>query len=589
MKLPLAGALVLLGAATAALPPGYWPAERTGPILEQTQTLRLAPDLAGLTAGEAQAVAKLLQVGQLFQEVYEASRHHQARSALKALTALDRARGGSRETQDLLGLYRSNQGPIAITLENQREPFLRVDPVVPGKNVYPWGMAKDELEGYLAAHPDERTALLDARTVVRPATAASLSADLAALARHPVLHGLHPGLRSRLQGRRPGSGLYSVPYAVAYADAFVKAARLLWEAADAVEKDDEELARYLRNRGRDLLSNDYESGDASWVSGRFKRLNAQVGAYETYDDELMGVKAFHAVSVLLRNERESAELSSAIQGLQALEDSLPYGAHKKVREDIPVGVYDVIADFGQARGTNTATILPNDALMARRYGRTILLRANIMRHPDLFAETRAVWEAAVAPPFAGDLQADGGFYRTLWHEIGHYLGVDRDKQGRDLASALQENADLLEEMKSDLVSLFVARDLHARGYYDDARLKSLYAAGIRRSLNTVRPRREQPYQTMQLIQFNWFLERGVLSFSPGQGTLAVHYERYHDVVAALLKEALALQHGGDKAAADRFIDRYTRWEPGTHEALAARMRNAQRYRFRIVRYAALGE
>ena len=33
-----------------------------------------------------------------------------------------------------------------------------------------------------------------------------------------------------------------------------------------------------------------------------------------------------------------------------------------IREDIPVGVYDVIADFGQSRGGNTASILPNEAL-----------------------------------------------------------------------------------------------------------------------------------------------------------------------------------------------------------------------------------
>ena len=57
-------------------------------------------------------------------------------------------------------------------------------------------------------------------------------------------------------------------------------------AADAVEADDAEFAGYLRNRGRDLLSNDYESGDAAWVTGRFGRLNAQIGTYETYDDAL---------------------------------------------------------------------------------------------------------------------------------------------------------------------------------------------------------------------------------------------------------------------------------------------------------------
>ncbi len=76
-----------------------------------------------------------------------------------------------------------------------------------------------------------------------------------------------------------------------------------------------------------------------------------------------------------------------MKGLQALEDSLPYEHHKKVREDIPVGVYDVVADFGQSRGGNTATILPNESYLARRYGRTILLRTNIMRDQNIFQST----------------------------------------------------------------------------------------------------------------------------------------------------------------------------------------------------------
>ena len=115
--------------------------------------------------------------------------------------------------------------------------------------------------------------------------------------------------------------------------------------------------------------------------------------------------------------------------LQALEDSLPYDHHKKVREEIPVGVYDVVADFGQARGANTATILPNESYLARRYGRTILLRANIMREPNIFEGTSRAFAAAVGEDQARALTSDGNFYRTLWHEVGHYLGVDRTRDG----------------------------------------------------------------------------------------------------------------------------------------------------------------
>jgi len=380
---------------------------------------------------------------------------------------------------------------------------------------------------------------------------------------------------------------YAAPYSVAYGDELMKAYALLNEAADAVQKDDEEFAKYLRNRARDLLSDDYESGDAAWVTGHFKNLNAQIGSYETYDDELYGVKTFFAFSLLLTRRQETAALRQAMKGLQALEDSLPYEHHKRIREDIPVGVYDVIADFGQARGGNTATILPNESYLARRYGRTILLRANIMREPNIFEGTSRTWEAAIAPEHKNDLTSDGNFYRTLWHEVGHYLGVDQTKDGRDLEIALQDDASALEEMKADLVSLFVAEALEKQGYYTKDQLRSVYASGILRVLQNNKPRRDQPYQTMELMQWNFFLETGLLSFEGGK--LSIHYDKYHSVVGKLLAKVLEVQYAGDKAAADRFMEQYTKWDDNLHGVIAKNIRDQQRYRFRLFKYAALGE
>jgi hypothetical protein len=577
---------LVAAAALAALPAGYWTAARSKPILDQTLTLRLEPDTSGLGAGEKAALQKLLAAGQLMQEVYEHSRHHQALVARRRLDAL--AKAGAPGAADLQTLYRLFQGPIATTLENTREAFLPVDPVAPGKNVYPWGITRQELETWLGAHPERRAEMLAGRTVVRRDTAQSRGADLFVLRRYPVLEALHPGLRKRLGGAPTAGGFYAVPYAVAYADQMVGAHGLLSEAADAVGGEDAELAGYLRHRARDLLSNDYESGDASWVTGRFKRLNAQIGAYETYDDELFGAKAFHGFSVMLRDDAATSAVQGAIHGLQELEDALPYEPHRKVREDIPVGVYDVVADFGQARGTNTATILPNETLNVRRYGRTIMIRRNIIENPALFSLTDAAWKAAVAPAHAEELRADGNFYRTLWHEIGHYLGPDTDQQGRDLDVALQDAADAMEEMKADLVSLNAAPALRQRGYYDDARLRSVYASGIRRVLQSVKPRRDQPYQTMQLMQMNHFLEAGLLRYDPVAQRLSIDYARYPDAVRSLLQEVLAVQRAGDHARAEQFIQRLTTWDE-RHQALAARMRAQERYRFRLVRYAALGE
>ena len=568
---------------TQTLPAGYWPLEKSQPIIDKTQTIRLSPDLSKLSEGESKAVAKLLEVGQIFQQLYEEQRHPQALSSYRALEQLDKRTGSTPATQNLLTLYRLFQGPVATTLDNKREPFLPVDPLSPGKNVYPWGMTK-------AVFDIKRKDLMDLRTVVRAATAKNIREDIAKLNKYPALQTLHPNQLAVLQRQQPApNAVYSIPYSLAYADELMKAYGLLNEAADAIQQDDDEFAGYLRNRARDLLSNDYESGDASWVTGRFKNLNAQIGSYETYDDELFGVKTFFAFSLLQSRQEETTALRQAMKGIQALEDSLPYNHHKKIREDIPVGVYDVVADFGQARGGNTATILPNESYLARRYGRTILLRANIMRDPNIFESTSKTLAAAIGEEQAKELTPDGNFYRTLWHEVGHYLGVDRTKDDRDLDEALQDNSNTLEEMKADLVSLFVAQALHKQGYYTDAQLRSVYAGGILRVLQNNKPRRDQPYNTMQLMQWNFYLENGLLSFDPATKTLRVHYDKYHDVVGKMLEKTLAVQYEGDKAASDKFIDQYTRWDESLHGVIAANIRAQQRYRFRLFKYAALGE
>ena len=569
---------------TQTLPAGYWPLEKSQPIIEKTQTITLSPDISKLSEGEKKAVAKLIEVGRIFQKLYEEQRHPEALSSFRALEQLDKSTGSKPATQNLLTLYRLSQGPIATTLDNKREPFLPVEPTKPGKNVYPWGITKEAIDQKGALMPE----LLDLRTVVR--SQLNVKSDIEALRKYPVLQTLHPKLLSQVSGMRTGVDfLYAVPYSVAYADDLMKAYGLLNEAADAVEKDDWEFARFLRNRARDLLTNDYESGDASWVTGRFKNLNAQIGSYETYDDELFGVKTFFSFCLLQSRQAETTALRQAMKGIQALEDSLPYKHHKKVKEDIPVGVYDVVADFGQSRGGNTATILPNESYLGRRYGRTILLRANIMRDTSIFEGTSSTFAAAVGQEQAKALTPDGNFYRTLWHEVGHYLGVDKTGDGRELDEALQDNANTMEEMKADLVSLFVAQALHKQGYYTDAQFRSVYAGGILRVLQNNRPRRDQPYQTMQLMQWNFYLENGLLSFDPATKTLRINYDKYHEVVGKMLERVLAVQYAGNKAESDKFIDQYTKWDDNLHGAIAANIRAQQRYRFRVFKYAALGE
>jgi hypothetical protein len=553
-----------------------WSEAQSAEILDRTLRLELPFATGVLSEAEQAALKELLGAGERMHAIYLDQKHPQALAARAWLVA-------QPDRPDLDDLFELFNGPIATTLDNERKPFLTVAEETPARNFYPQGLTREEIEGFLEKNPGRRAELLDSRAVVRSADPQTVRSVLATLDRHPVLDTLHPGLRARIEGSKT---YLAVPYSVAWADDILFIYERLNAAAAHVAEGNPAFARYLRLRARDLLTDDYEGGDAAWVSGVFTgNLNAEIGSYETYDDPLLGLKTGFALSILQRDVARSRELESAIAGLQAIENLLPYDRHKEVRARIPVGVYNVVADFGQARGTNTATILPNDSYLVRQYGRTILMRSNIIRHPELNAESQGAFNAAVAKAHAGDLDEDGAFYRTLWHEVGHYLGVDQTADGRDLDVALGDTADLLEEMKADLASLTAAAYLREQGLYTDEQLRSIYASGIRRVLQKSRPRRDQPYQIMQLIQWNWFLEEGLLSFSDGR--LSIHYERYPAAVSSLLREVLAIQSKGDAAAANAFVDKWTGWDESLHGVVAKNMKDAERFRFTLVSYEAL--
>jgi len=570
------------------LPEGYWSLEQAIEIQNKTRTLMLDPDLSSLSDAELAATEKLIKVGIIFNRLYEDSIHPQALESLLKLKALN---NGGEHTAALLDIYYRSKGPITTTLDNRREAILPVAPEEPGKNVYPQGMTNKLLDPYLEANSDRAYRLLNLRTVVRASNKENITRDLQMLDRFPLLDGLHPDLRSRLevmQDKTDDSAWYALPYSVRWAPDIIQAYELINAAANDVKTDDPDLSAYLSLRARDIVSDDYEAGDAAWVRGQFKHLNAQIGSYEVYPDSLYGVKSFFSLNILVRDTEKSNELSAALGGLQAIQDALPVGTGRKIQQNIPVGVYNIVADFGQSRGANTATILPNDANHTRKYGRTILLRYNIMTNPGLFEDRKETFQAAVKPEHANDLAIDGPFYRTLWHEVGHYLGVDKTVDNRELNEALTPWGSHYEEMKADLLSGFTSGHLNKTGVMNDDVFRAVQAASVLRVLQKNQPRtNEQPYQTMQLMQMNYFMEHGFLSFDPKDARLQIHYDRYNTVIRKMLNDVLNIQLQGNSEQASEFIKKYTSWSPQLHGKLAERLSEASRYRFVDVRYKTL--
>ena len=76
---------------------------------------------------------------------------------------------------------------------------------------------------------------------------------------------------------------------------------------------------------------------------------------------------------------------------------------------------------------------------------------------------------------------------------------------------------------------------------------------------------------MQLMQFNFFIELGLLELDAATGTLLVNYDRYHDVVRQMLEEVLQVYHSGDYATASEYIARWNYWDDELHGRLARQM------------------
>jgi hypothetical protein len=570
------------------LPRGYWGPDRTRPILDKVLTARYAVDLSDLGPGERAAIDELIAAGPVLQDLNENMEHHQALRARRRLRELHDKLDRPAETADLLKLYEVSQGPIATTLDNELLPFLPVHPFTGGRNVYPWAIKADEVEAFMAKQPERRPWILDPHTVVIRTAPAAVRRDLATLRRHPILAGLHPGLVEYLHavGAEPDRDpLYAVPYSVAWPDAILTIAGRLFRAAEAVAPEDPDLAAFLRLRSRDLLADDNEAGDAAWVRGTFKDLDVVVGAYEPYDDDLFGAKAFFGLSILRREAAGTIELRDRMRHLQEIEDALPIDRHRTVASDIPVGSFDLIAAFGQ--GTQpVAEILPNDAELIRKYGRKILLRHNVAVDPGPFERVAARWRAAMAPVHHAELTPVGNFRQVTWHEVGHYLGPDTDRAGNALEAALGEDASVIEELKSELLSVFACLWLGRAGAFTADEVRAVVAASILGGLRPVRPLRSQPYPTLWLMMLNHHLETGLLRIE--EDGLHIHHEDAPAAVESFLREALAIQDHGSHAESSAFIERYSTWDE-RHERIAARLIAVERYRSVHLRFAILEE
>ena len=176
-------------------------------------------------------------------------------------------------------------------LIDENKPFAGTKPIAPGRNLYPEGLTSAQIESYVKAHPGEKEAIYSPYAVLR------------------------------WQGAKPGAKLEAIPYHVQFKKYLDPAAKSLREAAGL--SDDKDFAKFLRLRADALLSDDYYPSDLQWLDLKNPKIDVIFAPYETYLDDVLGVKTSYEAALLIRNEPESAKLALYQKYIPEIQDALP--------------------------------------------------------------------------------------------------------------------------------------------------------------------------------------------------------------------------------------------------------------------------
>ena len=516
-KIPLS----LLFAMTTILPETMPDVSQLEKMTARFSRAELRADLSKLSAGDRQALVKLIQASQLIDHIFlqQLWSGNQTLYAQLKLDTTPLGRAGLR-------YFWMNKGPWSDL--DGHTAFL---PGVParkplGANFYPEDLTKDQFETW-AGH---------------------LSKDQAEQA------------KSFFSVIRKGpDGLRIVNYSEEYKPDLQSAATLLREAAALT--DNASLKKFLSVRAAAFLSNDYYASDLAWMD-----LNAPIditiGPYETYNDELFGYKAGYESYVNVRDEQETAKLQFFGGLLQEIENNLPIDPklrNPKLGGQAEIRVVNEIFSAGDGNhGVQTAAYnLPNDERVITQKGSKRVMLKNVQEAK--FKQTLLpISQRVLLPASVQDVSFDPFFTHIVAHELTHGIGPHQIRvSGRATTPRLElkELYSAIEEAKADVTGLFMLQYMYDHKLLPggpDAERK-LYTTFLASSFRTLRFGVKEAHGKGMAVQFNYLSDKGAFVALPN-GKFEVDATKIKAAVRDLDHVLLTLEANGDYAGAKRLLD-----------------------------------
>src|SRR5258707_1111641 len=183
--------------------------------------------------------------------------------------------------------------------------------------------------------------------------------------------------------------------------------------------------------------------------------------YETYLDDLLGVKTSYGTAVMVRNPAESSKLAMYKKYVPDIQDALPIAAEdrpSKKGHSTPMEVMDTPFRSGDLRHGYQAVAdnLPNDARIHEEKGTKKIFFKNFMDARVNYV-VLPIGKRLMREDQAAMATMDGYLAVVLVHEICHGLGpaFARTSAGQgDIRASIGPTFAGLEDAKADVVGLF---------------------------------------------------------------------------------------------------------------------------------------
>ena len=481
-------------------------------------------DASHLNAKERKMVDQLVEASRAMEDIYW---RQSDPDALKLYLS-------TSDTQ-LKRFLRINGSRYDLISENK--PFAGAGAAPPGRNLYPAGLTRDQIEDYVKKHPAKKDEIYSGYTVVR----------------------------------RKGADLAGIPYSTEYRASIERGATAL--RAAAALSDEPDFAKFLRMRADGLLKDDYYPSDLQWMDLKAPKFDVIMGPYETYLDDLLGVKTSFSAAILIRNDAESEKLALYQKYVPEIQDSLPLAAvdrpskkgHLTPMEvmDAPFRTGDLLHGY-QAVADN----LPNDPRIHAAKGTKKIFFKNFMdaRVNEVILPLARL---LMRPDQASHASAEGYLASTVLHEICHGLGPAFSRlNGKqvDIREAVGPAYSGLEEAKADVTGMVGLKWLMDHGALPKTRLEEYYASYVAGLFRTVRYGIAEAHGRAEMMEFNYLSEQGAIRREGSR--YVVDYAKIPNAIATVAKELLEIEATGDRARAERWFARYDKMPADLGKQLA---------------------